>query len=130
MHSHVRQLHAQHSTLVRIRYAHTICQIIVTSLPKARDCYGTGRNVPETRCGNYTKITCTAISYHLNRFHIRNAKRLNDSSLQFVSGSRGLQDLLKSLERWYKLYTTQSTDSKQVPRKLPDLSAMAAAPSG
>ena len=33
-HSHVRWSHSHHSTLVRIRYAHTTCQIIVTPPPK------------------------------------------------------------------------------------------------
>ena len=33
-HLHVRWSHSHHSTLVRIRYAHTTCQIIVTPPPK------------------------------------------------------------------------------------------------
>ena len=36
-----------HSTRVRIRYAHTSCQIIVTKLPMARQCLRSGRNVSE-----------------------------------------------------------------------------------
>ena len=109
MHSHVQQLHEQHSTLVRIRYAHTTWQIIVTSLPMARDCYGTGRNVPETRCGYYTTITCTAIRCDLNRSHCK-CSSTQCASPDLISGSQGRQDLLRSLERWYKIYTTQLTD--------------------
>ena len=30
---------------------HATWQLFLTSLPKARDCYGTGRNVPEMQVG-------------------------------------------------------------------------------
>ena len=51
IHSHVRQLHAQHLTLVCIRYAHTTCQIIVTTFLRQDSADRTKRNVLETVTG-------------------------------------------------------------------------------
>ena len=72
MHSHVRQLHSQHSTLVRIRYAHTTCQIIVIAFLRQDSADRTERNVLETK------------TVHNNKYHVQNIKVNDGQSTEFT----------------------------------------------
>ena len=129
-HSHVRWSHSHHSTLARIRYAHTTCQIIVTKDPTARRYRSDWAWRARNDNGVKHSITSAIIWSQITVGQPNSHTQCTTMSRQLWSTSRGLKDLLKSLERWYSIYTTQHMDSRQVPWKLPDLSGMAMAPPG
>ena len=72
MHSHVRQLQAQHSTLVRIGYAHTTCQIIITTFLRQDSADRTERDVLETK------------TVYNNEYHVHSIKVNVGQSTEFT----------------------------------------------
>ena len=63
-----------------------------------------------------------------SRIHTSNHSHIQDWVEDWSAVPEAYQDLLRSLGREYTVYTTPHKDRRQVPRNLPGLSAVTAAP--